>query len=159
MALIDPPPLISPIAEGKNELAESSWQRWFDTSVYGVLVTTPTVFNQRVGVTAQDAAIGVTNIPLPALSSGDYIVSYYARITTADAVSSSLTVKLGWTESAIPLTFSGIAMTGNTTTTVQSGIVMPIVDANTPITYQTLYASNTPGAMKYRLTVIVQGPL
>ena len=156
MATIDPPPYIAPIAEGRSEVMGSAWMRWFQASVFNVLSSTPTVFSARVGLVAQNASIGTTNIPLPAISAGQYIVSYYARITTPAGVSSSLTVNLGWTESSIPLLFSGAAMTGNTITTVQSGSQMIIADGNTPITYSTTYASNAANAMQYRLTVIVQ---
>jgi hypothetical protein len=65
-------------------------------------------------------------------------------------------VTLGWTESSIPLTFTGVPMTGNTTTTTQSGSIMIVADGNTPLNYSTAYASNAAGVMKYRLTVIVQ---
>ncbi len=156
MATLDPPPYIAPIAEGRNEVMGSAWMRWFQASVFTTLSSTPSVFNSRIALTAQNASIGTTNIPLPAISAGQYIMSYYARITTAAGVSSSLTVTLGWTESSIPLTFSGVAMTGNTTTTVQSGSIMVVADGNTPLTYATTYASNAANAMQYRLNVIVQ---
>jgi len=31
-----------------------------------------------------------------------------------------------------------------------------VIDPNSPISYSTVYASTTPGAMKYRLTIAVE---
>ena len=159
MANLDPPPVIAPIAEGRQELMSGDWIRWILNSVFGVLSNTATVFPQRVTLTSQSASIGITTIPLPLLVAGTYQVGYYARITQPDGVSSSLTTTFHWTESAIPLQISGPAMTGDTTTTVQSGLLPLVVDGNTAISYATTYASNTPGSMKYRLSAFVQGPL
>jgi hypothetical protein len=152
----DPPPYIAPIAEGRPEVMGSAWMRWFQATVFNSLASASRTLPAIIALTGQGAAIGTTNIPLPAITAGQYILSYYARITTAAGVSSSLTVTLGWTESSIPLTFSGVPMTGNTTTTVQSGSIMVVADGNTPLNYSTAYASNAAGVMKYRLTVIVQ---
>ncbi len=109
-----------------------------------------------VALTAQTASIGATPIPLRSVSAGLYRIAIYARITTVDAVSSSLTISIGWTESAIPLTLSGAAMTGNLLTTVQSFSLIVQSDANAPLNYSTAYVSNTPAQMKYRLTVIAE---
>ena len=108
-----------------------------------------------VSLTTQTATIPTTQIPLPSLAGGVYRVSWYARITTPASISSSLTVNLAWTESAVALSASGAAMTGNTITTVQSaGFVMQI-DPATALSYSTTYASvGTP--MAYLLDVIVE---
>lgn len=92
-----------------------------------------------------------------ALAAGLYRVSWYARIVTPDAVSSSLQIVIGWTESSIALSLQGAAITGNLVTSVQSGIAPLLqIDNGSPITYGTVYASNTPGAMKYLLTVALE---
>ena len=92
---------------------------------------------------------------LPGVSSGHLLVTWYARITTRDPVSSSLTITIGWLEGGVALTLSGAAITSNLTTSVQ-GLAVPIqVDANSAITYATTYASNTPGTMRYALRVTV----
>lgn len=155
MAILEPPPLISPIAEGRRELMQSDWQKYM-LAQSAVIVNTPTLFEVSIALTNQNASIATTNIPLPALTEGDYVFSYYARITTIDGVSSSLTVHLGWTEGAISLSLSGADMTGNSPTTVQSGTIPVFIDAATPLTYSTTYVSNTPGAMKYELRIKVQ---
>lgn len=155
MATSEPPPLISPIAEGRLELMQSDWQRYFLSNA-SIVTGTPTFFSTAVDLENQNASIGTTNLELPALPQGDYAFFYYARVTVAAAVSSSLTVTFGWTESGVSLTLSGPAMNGNSVTTVQSGVVPVFIDANTPLTYATTYASNAAGQMKYRLRVRVQ---
>lgn len=157
MALVDPPPLIAPIAEGRNELLGADWQRWFLNTVLGNISQAGTIYAQSIALSNQSTSIGTTNIPLPSLSRGDYVFFYYARITVTDGVSSSLTVRLGWTEGAVSLTLSGAAMTGDTTTTVQSASVPVFIDAATPLSYSTIYASNTPAKMRYTLRVKVLG--
>lgn len=155
MATLDPIPLNAPIAEQGGYLT-ADYIRWFQALTSSVQAS-PAVFSAKINLSTQNAAIGTTNIPLPSLSAGNYQVSTYARITTTDGVSSSLTVKIAWTEGAIPLSFSGVAMTGDTTSTVQSNVYMLAVDGATPIAYSTTYASNTANKMKYELRVIVQG--
>ena len=109
-----------------------------------------------ITLTGQAASIPLTPMPLPSLAPGPYRVSTYARVTVADAVSSSLTVTLGWTETGLALTHSFAAMTGNTTATVDSQTWLIEIDQASPISYATTYASGTPGAMHYRLTLIVE---
>lgn len=109
-----------------------------------------------VTLAAQQASILATPLGSATLGAGLYRVSWYARITTPDGVSSSLTVTIRWTEGAVALALSGAAMTGDTVTTVQSGIVFLNVDNNTPITYATAYLSNTPGQMQYELVLALE---
>ena len=80
----------------------------------------------------------------------------FRSITTAATTSSSLTVTVGWTEGAVPLTVSGAAMTGNTTTTVQNATQVLQVDGSTPVTYATTHASSGATAMVYELTVLLE---
>jgi hypothetical protein len=128
---------------------------WMFTSLVQQIANAPTVY-PSVTLTAQSASIGTTPIPLPSLATGTYRVTTYARITTADAVSSSLTITITWTDGAIACSLSGAAMTGNTTSTVQSNTALVQIDAATPISYSVTYASNTPAAMKYKLIVLVE---
>lgn len=163
MAQIPPIPVISPWTQSGPPVPAQSWEqgqylsgdayRWLSQLVT-VAGSAPSAY-PKVSIAGQGAAITTVNIPLPSLSAGDYSVAYYARVTTPDGAGSSLTVSLGWTESAVSLAFSGSAMTGDTTTTVQSGNVIVRVDGGTPITYATAYSSTTPGKMRYRLDVVV----
>lgn len=131
-----------------------SWQQVF-TALSTTVSQQPTLIT-KVSLTGQGAAIAATDLSGGSQSTGLFRITYYARITTAAGVSSSLTVTIGWTETGSALTLSGTAMTGNTTTTTQSGTVMVYADSATPITYATAYASNAAGVMRYRLSVILE---
>lgn len=112
-----------------------------------------------VAVTTQNASIGTTPIATGTLSTGLYRVTWYARITTpatTGAATSSLTVTVGWTDGGVSCSYSGAAMTGNTTTTVQSQTQMVQLDAASPVTYATTYASNTAGQMVYKLSLVLE---
>ena len=108
--------------------------------------------------TGQGAALSTTAIPITgSVDAGLYRVSYYARITTAAGVSSSLTVTIGWTRSAVSLSQAGAAMTGNTTATQQNGTLFVRADANASITYSTTYADGGGAtSMQYELDVVVE---
>lgn len=130
------------------------WMTALTTSVE----TSPSTYTP-VSLTGQGASIGTTAIPTATLSEGLYRVTWSARITTpatTGAATSSLTVTLGWTDQGLACTVSGTAMTGNTTTTTQSGTQMVRVDGASPITYATTYASNTAGQMRYRLDLVLE---
>lgn len=105
--------------------------------------------------TGQDAALPTSTLYL-ALVAGSYRVSYYMRKTVADGVSSSLTITLGWTESAIPQSMPLAALTLDTVAAIQEGTHVLVVDQETTITMAVAYVSNTPGAMKYRLNASVE---
>jgi len=109
-----------------------------------------------VTLTAKSASIGSTAINTTTLGAGLYRLTFYARVTTAAAVSSSLTVTFGWTESGVSCAASATAMTGNTTTTTGTGTILVLADANTSLTYSTTYASNPGAAMVYRLTITAE---
>jgi len=114
---------------------------------------------QTASVSGQHASIGTTAIQTGSLATGLYRVTWYARVTTpatTGAATSSLTVTLGWTDGGVTCTYSGAAMTGNTTGTVQSQTQMVNVAAASPITYATTYASNTAGQMVYKLTLVLE---
>lgn len=109
-----------------------------------------------VSLATQGASIASTAFSLAALSAGRYRVSYFATITRAATTSSSLTVAVGFTNDAISKSFSGTAVTGNTTSTVQSNTWLLNVDATTPITYSTTYASVGATSMQYALEFVVE---
>jgi hypothetical protein len=109
-----------------------------------------------VELTSQSASIAATAIPVGSLSSGLYRVSYYTRVTTAATTSSSLTFSLSFTDDAITVALAGTAMTGNTTSTAQSGTYLLQMDANSPITYSTTYASVGATSMQYKLSVVLE---
>jgi hypothetical protein len=163
MSLIAAPPIQDSLVETDETDAArrnpfylaKGWFIWLQDSIIARVQAAPQVL-KVLTLTNQNAAIGATAIPLGTVTAGIYRIAWYARITTVDGVSSSLTVTARWTEGAVALTLSGAAITGDTTTSVQSGIVEVQVDANAAISYSTAYASNTPGQMKYALRLIVE---
>jgi len=85
---------------------------------------------------------------------GVYRVSWTLRITQAASVSASVTVTIGYSDDGIPITVAGPAVTGNTTTTVQSGAVTLRSDGAAPVTAQVAYTSvgGTPALFKIDVT-------
>ncbi len=128
---------------------------WLQTSVVASVAATAQFFTP-VNLINQSATIATTPIPLPALAAGAYRIQYYVRKTTADGVSSSLTVTFSWTEGGQALSLSGAALTTDAVTAVQTGISPILIDASTPISYAVAYASNTPGQMKFRLYLLLE---
>jgi len=109
-----------------------------------------------VSLTAQTASIGLTAIPTSSLASGLYRVSYYCRITTAAGVSSSLIVTFSWTDGGVACSVSSTALTGNTTATVGTGTALINIDAASPVSYSTTYASNAAGVMRHSLYITLE---
>jgi hypothetical protein len=65
-------------------------------------------------------------------------------------------VTFAWTDGGVSQTQSGAAMTGNLTTTHQSGTYVVRIDESTPISFETTYASNGAQAMNYALDVVAE---
>ncbi|MEK9723024.1 MAG: hypothetical protein VW405_06005 [Rhodospirillaceae bacterium] len=131
-----------------------TWQFWVER-VVASLHAVPSVL-RLVALEEQNASISATDLPDMILEAGVYRLSYYARITTAAGVSSSLTVTFAWTDGGVAQTYSGAAINGNTTTSYQSGSIIIRTDAGEDVTYATTYASNAAGAMKYSLDVFIE---
>jgi hypothetical protein len=163
MADLAAPPIQDSVIELETEKASrrdpfylaKTWITWLQDSLT-LRVQQSGYVLKTVRLVNQSASIGATAVPIGSVTAGQYRVSYYARVTTPDGVASSLTVTLRWTEGSVALALSGSAMVGDTTTTVQSGMMLLEVDADSALAYATTYVSNTPGAMKYRLTVKVE---
>jgi len=109
-----------------------------------------------VSLEDQQASIGATDMSDGSLSAGLYRASYYARISQAATTSSSLTVTLGWTDDGVTPSYSGAAIAGNTTTTVQSGSILIEIDGKTAVNYSTTYASDPAATMQYELSVTLE---
>lgn len=114
------------------------------------------VRQSSVTLTTQGGSIGATDLTAGGLAGGLFRITYYARITRAATTSSSLTITFSWTETSVSPSYSGAAITGNTTTTIQSGSIMIRSDANSPITYATTYASVGATTMQYRLDIVLE---
>lgn len=134
-----------------NGRVTDPWNEWFSN-----VAAQNASMSQRVGtvsLTAQQASISATSIPIQNVTTALYRVSYYTRITQAATTSSSLTVTFGWTESTVSLSASGAAITGNTTTSQQNAIGTFLVDGASPITYSTTYSSTGATPMQYRIEI------
>jgi hypothetical protein len=130
------------------------WRNWLQTLKDRIDATAQRI-GAGVALTAQAAAVSGT-VSTPTLEAGLYRVSWVARITQAATTSSSVTVSIGATSGGVPTTQAGPALTSNVVGAVQSGSVVVDVDAATPITYATSYASVGGTPMQYALSVAVE---
>ncbi len=132
------------------------YYRWL-SNLANAVGTQPVTFTP-VTLTNQNTSITTTNIPLPSLTQGFYQVSYYARVQVPDGVASALQITLGWTDpdGSVSTTTLGTPIALDSVTHPVSQIFPAHVKGNTPITYATTYASNTPARMHYKLDVFVQ---
>lgn len=160
-----PIPLNDPIAkqpragfEGRRDpqagRLTSTWVDYFGRLTQAVSAN-PTRLN-HVRLSAQVASVAATDFSGGGLNDGLFRLTYYARITQAAGTSSSLTVTFSWTEGGVSLALAGTAMTGNLTTTVQSGSVTVRVDSASPVRYATTYASSGSPVMQYGLDVVIE---
>lgn len=156
MAVLDPPPTIAPVTSDRStSLMSSDWMRWV-LALRSIVNVQAQQIGSTVNLTQQSATVAATSIPLPALSNGNYRVSYYLEKTTADGVSSSTQVTIGWTHNSKSLTHQFAALTTDTTTATDAQTLPMLIDQNSAITYAVSYASNTPGKMQYLLTLWVE---
>lgn len=156
--MFGPPPVRDAIgiedpSSGKL-LMPRKWVDWI--SALSTHVQTNTNLLTTVGLTAQAASIGTTSLPLAILGAGLYRITYYARITVAATVSSSLIVSLGWTDHTVSCSLDSAAIVGNTVSTVQGGTIMVRNDASAPLTYATAYVSVGATPMQYSLDLLVE---
>lgn len=144
------PPLSAQFVGREGHLSDP-WARWFG-QLQETLKSYPTK-RRVVSLSAQTKEITATDLGPGGLAAGLYRVEYYARITTAAGVSSSLTVTFAWTDGGVAQSWSGAAMTGNTTATNQSGALLIRIDKATAVNYSATYASAGGGGadMQYSL--------
>jgi len=127
-------------------LSPTTFFRLLWQTLRDAMTRTPT--EARISGSGQTAALATTTIRTTTLEA-DYEVGYYIQKTTADGVSSSLTVTLGWTGNGVAQTRAFAALTTDTTGANQSAVIPILADALTDITIAIAYASNTPGTMTY----------
>ncbi len=128
-----------------------TWIQWV-TAVYTALRAAVRNIGS-VSLEDQAATLSATAIQTPVLTRGLYQVSYTTRVPRAATTSSSLTMTLTWTDDGVTCTQSGAALTGNTTSTQQSGFLLIQADANSTVRYSTTYASVGATTMQYYLVV------
>jgi hypothetical protein len=149
-----PFPLRTPVTAEQNQLLSRPWVAWLTDLVQKVDLDPMVV--SSVSLTAQSASIAATTFARDTSPAGLYRVSYFTRITRAATTSSSLTVAIGAVNGGVTVSQSGAALTGNTTTTVQSGSFMFQSDGNTALTYTVTYASSGGTTMQYGLWISVE---
>lgn len=124
------------------------WQELMDG-----FTKTPTLASIDTGVLS---AAKTTTIAQTVVAAGMYRIGLYLQKITADGVSSSLTLTVGWTSRGVPLTKVFSALTTDTVGANDSSLWEMYVDASSDITYEVAYASNTPGNMTYRVNGAVE---
>lgn len=124
------------------------WQELIDS-----FTKVPTMTTIDTGVLS---ALLATTIAQTVIAAGMYRIGIYIQKITADGVSSSLTVTVGWTSRTVALTKVFTALTLDSIVANDSHTWEMYVDANSDITYAIAYASNTPGNMTYRANGAVE---
>jgi hypothetical protein len=117
------------------------------------LIASAAVQRGKAALTGQTAAISTTPLPSAPLNGTLYRLSYSLRVATAASVSSSVALTVGWTNGAsVSCSQSFTAVTGNTSATQQSAVIVMDVLAASTVSYSTAYASvGTP--MSYALDI------
>ena len=149
------PPPGGPLVQPTTGAASRYWVQWW-TDLRQMATDSPRVVVSPVSLTGQGSSIATTNISPGQVAAGLYRLSYYARVTGAAFVSSSLVTTLGWTDHGQALTVSGPGLTANDVTIPETLTVMAYLDALTPITYETSYASVGAVTMVYELYVTLE---
>lgn len=138
----------------------NTWIEYFNNQTQTIDLTQTRV--NSIQSTAQAVSIGATDMSGGTISAGLYVLMYYAAITQAASVSSSLTVTLDWKDAGVVKTYTGAAITGNTNSTYQSGAPgfgtaagpgMIYIDGGSPVRYATTYGSVGGTPMQYKIYV------
>jgi hypothetical protein len=150
--ILDPIPVDAAIVEGRGVITTFFRLRWEQLRALFQLSPSVALIQSDLN---QSATVVTTNAYTTA-SGGRFRVSWYLRKTVADGVNSSLTITLGWVESAVALTEPQAALVTDTIFAEQNGSVTVEADPNSALTFAIAYASNTPAKMRFRYTVIVE---
>lgn len=131
---------------------------WFLQSLLPALQQAPSLSGASPAFEAdnQNAAIAATPLPLGTLSTGRYRVSIFLRVSSPDGVNSSVAPVLNFTTETVACQITGAALTSDNIGLPQSAVFLVSVDQPGPIEFSTTYASNTPNAMHYTVTVLTE---
>lgn len=156
--MLHPAPIQQPLdttpGAVQARVRNQTWHLWY--AALALAVNACASILGQVKLAGQNASIAATAVPTPELSAGLYRVSYYARITQPATTDSELTVTIGWTDDGVACAQAGAVMDGNTTDTVQTGVLMVRIDKATTITYETTRVSVGAQPMLYKLDVKVE---
>ena len=105
-----------------------------------------------VSLNDQAAAIPATDMTEGKLNTGEYRLSWYAAVTTAASVSSSLQIEFDWEYRGVTQNRKGTALVANDPTEFDTDVILITVDGNTPVRYTVGYAQvGTPMAYDIRV--------
>lgn len=143
-----------PVTDPKTGWLTQAWVFWLRELATRVNAASPRL--QVISLAAQSASIPTTPVPLGELSAGLYRVGYTVRVTRPASVSSSLTVSVHWTSGGAGCSQSFVAVTGNTTSTTQSGNLVLRADRDTSLGYAVAYTSAGAVSAEFSLDVVVE---
>lgn len=154
---VPPPTFEDPFVDDNGRLSSEAFN-YFVTTLLPRIGQTASIFGGTTPSFDEEtnAAIAPTAFPLGALSTGLYRVMVFLRVTTGDGVSSSVAPVLGFVSDGVTCTMTGDALTSDAIDEPISQAFLVNVDQPGPIAIATLYASNTPNAMFYRLIATVE---
>lgn len=130
------------------------WREWYWLALIQRLQQAPQA-KPVVHLAGQHASIGTTALVASA-SAGIYRVSWRLRVTTADGAASSIAVTILSVDGGVNCSEAGAALTADNVTLPKSGSILVRADASSPISFSTTYASTTPNAMQYALSIVVE---
>lgn len=108
-----------------------------------------------VSLIGQGAAIVATNLVQNA-SAGTYRISWYLRITRSATVSSAVQITIGWTDGGVGLAKIGTNVAGNTTSSLDQGMLIATVQGLSALTYAVSYSTSGATAAQYAVYVIAE---
>lgn len=147
-----PIPLRTPIVDGvRGAINEFFRLRWEELRTLTGQVAAKGVYT----ATGQGASI-LSKQVITAFVAGSYRVTFTARRTTPDGAGSSLQFTWHGTDGGVPLSVAAAANAVDTTASIYSATQLLEIDANTDVTFDMVYASTTPGAMRFKVRVVVE---
>jgi hypothetical protein len=155
---IAPPTFEDPFVEENGRLSSEAFN-WIVITLLPRITQTASVFGTTPPFeteTPENDAIATTPLPLGSLNAGLYRVMTYLRVTSPDGVSSSVTPVVSFVDEGVTCQMEGVALTSDNIAEPVSQAFLVRVDAPGPISFSTIYASNTPNAMQYDAVVIVE---
>jgi hypothetical protein len=155
---IPPPTFEDPFVEPDSGRLSSEAFNWIVINLLPRIAQTANVYGTTppYSVGGLNDAVAPTPLPLGTLSTGLYRVMTYLRITSPDGVSSSVTPQLSFVDDGVTCTMTGFPMTSDAIDEPDSQAFLVAVDQPGPISFSTLYASNTPNAAAYKAIVVVE---
>lgn len=151
---LDGPPYRSAVVD-LSRILTGDWTRWFQLFWARVSAAVQRA-GTPIGTDANQSAAVATTTLYTVTQTELYRLSWYARITVADGVSSSLQLTVTWREGSHTSTKVFTALTGDTTSTYDGAVWPFYADSGTLVTYALAYASNTPAKMRYRISLCVE---